>query len=268
MDSAMSDALACGLKTKREEDGTSNASTADRPAKTVKSGTGKGKGKKDTAEDKAAATPVPSTSKARNSQQDSELLVAVARLSVNHAREIGTLSSLTYSTIIFNNEEDIGKLLADVSKKTTLNYTADAKALSPQEKGSLGPPHSYVWIECSKAILQFAADQGRSDKVKKLKDYLEALARKLQGTDNRDRLLREYILDEVLLFRVNKCWDTKQCKLQYKLQESCVGSRGAIEAMQEVKEMLCEKAKAQVKAGAPPRSEQERKVLRLLDQRN
>eukprot|EP00929_Paragymnodinium_shiwhaense_P082643 TRINITY_DN43669_c0_g1_i1.p1 TRINITY_DN43669_c0_g1~~TRINITY_DN43669_c0_g1_i1.p1 ORF type:complete len:265 (-),score=79.89 TRINITY_DN43669_c0_g1_i1:113-859(-) len=241
-------AAAAGL-VKRE----ASATAADeRPNKTTRGKAGKGP---------------PATG--LSAEESAELVKSVARLAVTTARDVASLQAVNFVTVLIDKNTQLGELVSTKAKATTTAYTEQARSLEGKQKGMLGSPHIFTWLARVDTMKEFAETSNRKEQAAIFTQHLNdindktELMMKQQANSNPDKAqcMRIVTGTMVRFFRVSKCFDINRTKTQVNATPSTTGEA----AVNAFVTMLVMQAAGQLRQGAPPKGEQERRVARLLD---
>eukprot|EP00929_Paragymnodinium_shiwhaense_P048737 TRINITY_DN24601_c0_g2_i1.p2 TRINITY_DN24601_c0_g2~~TRINITY_DN24601_c0_g2_i1.p2 ORF type:complete len:234 (+),score=73.11 TRINITY_DN24601_c0_g2_i1:273-974(+) len=182
-----------------------------------------------------------------------QIITQLAKLTLATARKTATLEACVLQSVIFNKED----VIATTAKQTAQDYGKMVKEVEPKEREKCGSPHLYIWQECVRAM----ANTGNLVATEYLKKTKEEASKAVEP-DEIPSGMRDIYAENVKAFRVTKTWNPQMVRMQTGIEKG-TSEHNVLKALTNY---LCEKAKGVRKSGAPPKSDAERRVQKLLEQ--
>jgi len=189
-------------------------------------------------EPKATARPASCTVSASDTAQSKKLLAMTARLAVQSAAIIRDHSAALQHTAILAMESDIVHAMMETGKR----YHDERRTHTNTQAFWAGAPHCHIWASMVMALMK--VPNLPSDCLATLKSHAESIASAQQ------------LCDDVHVCRASRAFDGK-CKVVMSVSTRFEPIMVAV--LQAL--TLCE---ASIKHGAPPRTANEREILKLL----
>eukprot|EP00929_Paragymnodinium_shiwhaense_P059936 TRINITY_DN29979_c0_g3_i1.p2 TRINITY_DN29979_c0_g3~~TRINITY_DN29979_c0_g3_i1.p2 ORF type:complete len:291 (-),score=101.63 TRINITY_DN29979_c0_g3_i1:150-1022(-) len=224
------------------------------------------------------AAPKPSAARQQrggrrgHTAEDEELLQLVAKLSLGNARQVATLQAILVKTMLFNNDTGTkGEDFFETIRLVTMAYSQQVEKMEQAAKAAFAAPHTFVWLEAVNYVrkeltetkeewaLQAAEhlDAHVTDINKQVKDSLK-------DKEDASAIYRAVIAKMVHVCRFSRTWLPRQGKLEISVVED-TSAKNAMLTILEFTEKACQ---GQLKRGAAPRSDMERRISTLISSGN
>eukprot|EP00929_Paragymnodinium_shiwhaense_P030401 TRINITY_DN17239_c0_g1_i1.p2 TRINITY_DN17239_c0_g1~~TRINITY_DN17239_c0_g1_i1.p2 ORF type:complete len:279 (-),score=120.03 TRINITY_DN17239_c0_g1_i1:389-1225(-) len=265
-------ALGAGLK--RGQAAAGSEEIQQRESKTVKKEKDNGKGASTA---KGSSKSGGGKKFSKDDKQFIQLVMNIAKLTVSTAREVSMLKAVVLTVTLFDREEAGGEFCARM-KKVGEDYNNMTKTMTNHAKQELGSPHVFAWLEAVKFLQEkHNGSGGEAAVLQAIKAYQLMVQDKIQlrikdhkdfeqlAGDEKIRYNQIYLREETArhckCYRNVKCWNPKQSRLEFHMQDpepSAVANY--------LVKWLVKEAGGIRKHSQAPRGDLERKIVRAMQE--
>eukprot|EP00929_Paragymnodinium_shiwhaense_P045407 TRINITY_DN23204_c0_g1_i3.p2 TRINITY_DN23204_c0_g1~~TRINITY_DN23204_c0_g1_i3.p2 ORF type:complete len:256 (-),score=83.83 TRINITY_DN23204_c0_g1_i3:583-1350(-) len=204
------------------------------------------------------------------------LTLQMAKLLLATSSDVRHIKTILTVNVLFDKESELGAKVAATAKQVMGDYMAQTKAMQVEERGAFGPPTCFVWQGLISVIMQAGKElQAMNDpraaklehalaKIQEHNTAIEKHTQQLVVTENMDpkAAARAAVTAAVKVCRVCKCYNPKMMRLELAPAMQCKLTGDTLNAIGKVMETA---AGGQVKQGAAPKSDAERRIEKALN---